>query len=172
MYVTEANDQVRYLFEELSSKDNIVKMRFLLYVMNQLANDQINSTNEANPNTREDPELEIFNIDSIGYSGDYIRLFLEYNVMCDYRIFDNYKTYVNENTVIGIENSEEDEKIQSNFETLDFLDKLDVVSELLIRYESENYFDEEVNIVLINPFSNGYDIASRIQKYKSWIKES
>lgn len=55
-------------------------------------------------------------------------------------------------------------KLASEFEKLNFNEKLDVFSEIVIRYDNETYFEEKLTFVTLtfDSNSNGFDFAKRI----------
>lgn len=57
-------------------------------------------------------------------------------------------------------------KLDSQFEKLQYNEKLDVFSFIIIRYDNETYFKEKITILSFDSKSNGYDIAHLIQKKK------
>ena len=81
MNLTNVSDKVRMLFEELEGKDDLNKLKFLIYIFGLLNNNQINDKNEANPDLIEDEEMEIFTLESVGLSANACTILLEYFVM-------------------------------------------------------------------------------------------
>ena len=59
-----------------------------------------------------------------------------------------------------------DKKLISKFEKLDFNEKLDIFSEIIIRYDNETYFDEKITMLSFDDELNGFEIANLIQKFK------
>ena len=53
------------------------------------------------------------------------------------------------------------------FEKLDYNEKLDVFSEIIIRYDNETYFENKITIISFDSKSSGFDIANMIKKYKN-----
>ena len=56
MYITETTENVKKLIEELENRNDITKLKFLIYIFGLLNNNQINDKNEANPDLIEDEE--------------------------------------------------------------------------------------------------------------------
>ena len=79
------------------------------------------------------------------------------------------KIYEDNGNVFGIEYSDDDNKLASDFEKLSFNEKLDVFSEIVIRYDNETYFEEKLTFVTLtfDSNSNGFDFAKRIQDFKN-----
>ena len=55
------------------------------------------------------------------------------------------------------------DNIISKFESLSFNEKLDMFSEIVIRYDNETYFKDKITILTFDSKSNGFDIAKIIQ---------
>ena len=165
MYITETTEKVKELFNELNEQDNITKMRFILYIFNLLNNNQINNKNEANPDL-EDDELIIFNFSSIGLPSDYCLAFLFYNTFVYNKLVGNKEAYEDNGVILGINYNDTDKKLISKFEKLDFNEKLDIFSEIIIRYDNETYFDEKITMLSFDDELNGFEIANLIQKFK------
>ena len=165
MYITETTEKVKELFNELNEQDNITKMRFILYIFNLLNNNQINNKNEANPDL-EDDELIIFNFSSIGLPSDYCLAFLFYNTFVYNKLVGNKEAYEDNGVILGINYNDTDKKLISKFEKLDFNEKLDIFSEIIIRYDNETYFDEKITMLSFDDELNGFEIAKLIQKFK------
>lgn len=165
MYITETTEKVKELFNELNEQDNITKMRFILYIFNLLNNNQINNKNEANPDL-EDDELIIFNFSSIGLLSDYCLAFLFYNTFVYNKLVGNKEAYEDNGVILGINYNDTDKRLISKFEKLDFNEKLDIFSEIIIRYDNETYFDEKITMLSFDDELNGFEIANLIQKFK------
>lgn len=167
MYITNTTDNVRELIEELEQKDDLSKLDFLIYIFGLLNNNQINNKNEANPDLVEDDDMKILSMEAMGLPNNYCNILLQYFVMV-YKVKTNINNIYEDNgNVIGIEYSDEDKKIASEFEKLSFNEKLDVFSEIVIRYDNETYFNEKITMLTFDSNSNGFDFAKRIQDFKN-----
>lgn len=166
MYITETTEKVRTLIGELENKEDITKLKFLIYIFGLLNNNQINDKNEANPNLVEDDEMEIFTLESVGLSQNACTVLLQYYVMLYNGLTNTKDAYEDNGNVLGIKYDEEDKKLDSQFEKLKYNEKLDVFSEIVIRYDNETYFKDKITILTFDSKSNGYDIAHLIQKQK------
>ena len=62
MYITNTTEDVKKLIEELERRNDICKLKFIIYVFNLLNNNQVNDKNELNPDLLEDDNLKIFNL--------------------------------------------------------------------------------------------------------------
>ena len=68
MYITETTDNVKKLIEELEKKEDLNKLKFLIYIFGLLNNNQINDKNEANPNLVENDDMKILSLELLGMS--------------------------------------------------------------------------------------------------------
>ena len=169
MYITNTTDNVRKLIEELEQKDDLSKLNFLIYIFGLLNNNQINDKNEANPDLVEDDDMKILSMEAMGLPNNYCTILLQYFVMVYKDKTKTNNVYEDNGNVFGIEYSDEDKKLTSDFEKLSFNEKLDVFSEIVIRYDNETYFDEKLTFVTLtfDSNSNGFDFAKRIQDFKN-----
>lgn len=167
MYITETTENVKKLIEELEKKDDITKLKFLIYIFGLLNNSQINDKNEANPDLVEDDDIKIFTLDMVGLSENACTILLEYFVMLYNGLTNTKDAYEDNGNVLGIVYDKEDKKLDSQFEKLDFNEKLDVYSEIIIRYDNETYFDKKLTIISFDSKSSGFDIAKMIKNYKN-----
>lgn len=169
MYITETTDNVKNIFEQLQKLSDIGKLRFLLYTYGLLNNNQINNKNEKNPDLIEDDDLIIFNMQLLGFNNNQCTTFLQYLVMINNLINDKNKIYEDGANVIGIEFEDDELKVISMFEKLYFLEKLDVFSELFIKYDNDTYFENKIATLSWDKNLSGYDIAKIIQNVKKEI---
>lgn len=167
MYITETTENVKKLIEELEKKDDITKLKFLIYIFGLLNNSQINDKNEANPDLFENDDIKIFTLDMVGLSENACTILLEYFVMLYNGLTNSKEAYEDNGNVLGIVYDKEDKKLDSQFEKLDFNEKLDVFSEIIIRYDNETYFDKKLTIISFDSKSSGFDIAKMIKNYKN-----
>lgn len=169
MYITETTDNVKNIFEQLQKLSDIGKLRFLLYTYGLLNNNQINNKNEKNPDLIEDDDLIIFNMQLLGFNNNQCTTFLQYLVMINNLINDKNKIYEDGANVIGIEFEDDELKVISMFEKLNFLEKLDAFSELFIKYDNDTYFENEIATLSWDKNLSGFDIAKIIQNIKKEI---
>lgn len=54
----------------------------------------------------------------------------------------------------------------SEFEKLNYNEKLDIISEIIVRYDNETYFNEKITVLNFDSNLNGFDIAKNIQNIK------
>lgn len=106
--------------------------------------------------------MEIFTLESVGLSANTCTILLEYFVMLYNGLTNSKDEYEDNGNVLGIVYDKEDKKLDSQFEKLQYNEKLDVFSEIVIRYDNENYFKEKITILSFDSKSNGYDIAHLI----------
>lgn len=165
MYIENITDNVRNLINEIETKDDLNKLKFLIYIFGLLNNNQINEDNEANPNLI-DKDIKIFTLDIVGLSYNACTILLKYFVMLYNGLTNTKKAYIDNTNVIGIEYDKDDKNLISKFESLSFNEKLDMFSEIVIRYDNETYFKDKITILTFDSKSNGFDIAKIIQEYK------
>lgn len=165
MFVTDTTENVKKLFEELEEMTDKEKMGVLLYVFEKINNNQVNNKNIANPDLVEDDDLVIFKFENIGLSPNLNNLFLEINIQL-YNIKFNDNLFLIDGNIRGIKYSIEEKELISKFEKLKFDEKLDVISELVIKYNKDTYFKKNTNKFSFC-FDDEFDIASRIKEYKN-----
>lgn len=166
MYIENTTDNVRNLIKELETKEDLNKLKFFIYIFGLLNNNQINENNEANPNLI-DKDIKIFTLDIVGLSYNACTILLEYFVMLYNELTNTKKAYIDNTNVIGIEYDKDDKNLISKFERLSFNEKLDMFSEIIIRYDNETYFKDKITILTFDSKLSGFDIAKIIQEYKN-----
>ena len=167
MYITNTTEKVRKLIEELETKNDITKLKFLIYIFGLLNNNQINNTNEVNPNLVDIEDMKVFSLETIGLSPNAGTIVLQYFVMLYNGITNTNEAYEENGNVLGINHNKIDTQIISKFEKLEFNEKLDAFSEIIIRYDNETYFNERFMTLNSDPKLNGFDLAKMIQNYKT-----
>ena len=167
MYITETTENVRDLIEKLEHKKDLPKLKFLIYIFGLLNNNQINDKNEANPNIIDDDNIEIFTFASIGFSENVCTIFLQYLSMVYNILTNSQDSYEDNGNILGVLYDEDDKKMTSKFEKLNFEEKLDVFSEIIIRYDNETYFNERISMLTFDSKFDGYSIANMIKYYKN-----
>ena len=165
MYITKTTNEVYKLFEKILNENDICKLKFLIYIMEKLYNKQINSKNISNPNLLDDSEeLVVFDNNILDFSDNFLEKFIYENVTVYSKITNN-NLYLMDGNVIKMKYKTDEKNLISNFEKLSFNEKVDVVSELFIRYDNDTYYknDKYKCFELIN---NGFELATLLQKYK------
>ena len=166
MYITNTTEDVKKLIEELERRNDIYKLKFIIYVFNLLNNNQVNDKNELNPDLLEDDNLKIFNLEAIGLSPNACTILLQYFAMIYNGMTNSKDAYEDNGTIMGITYSKEDQNIVSQFEKLDYNEKLDVFSEIIIRYDNETFFDERTLVLSFGSELDGFNIAKMIKDFK------
>lgn len=165
MYITETTDNVRKLIGKIENQDDISKLKFLIYIFLLLNNNQINTKNEANPDLVEE-DMIIFNLESIGLPSNADIILLQYFIMLYNDITKTKSIYEANGKILGIKYNEIENEMNSQFEKLDFNEKLDTISEIIIRYDNETYFDKKITIMPFDSELSGFELANMIQKCK------
>ena len=130
MYITDTSDKVRVIIENLESKKDISKLKFLIYVFGVLNNDQINENNNSNPSLNVEEDYNILNPEIIGLSNNTCTILLQYFSTVYNNLTEPNATYEENGNIIGVEYDNDEEKILSEFEKLTFIEKLDILSEI------------------------------------------
>ncbi len=163
MYITNTTDNVRVLFENLLKQNDNTKLKFLIYVLNSLYNNQISDMNTTN---FIDDDIKIFKFSLIGFDDELVFALLAYLVAV-YNLSDVGKeVYLDDNNVVGMEYDMNEDEILSKYEKMSFNEKLDILSELLIRYDNFTFFEERITFITLGSNITGFDIAKLIQEYK------
>lgn len=170
MYITNTTEDVKKLVEELEATSDLTKLKFLIYIFGLLNNNLINDKNESNPDLIENDDMTIFNSEAIGLTTNACTILLQYFAMLYNGMTDSKDAYEDNGNLLGINYNKEDKKIASKFEKLNFNEKLDVFSEIIIRYDNETYFDNRILVVSLNSELSGFDIAKIIQSFKESTK--
>ena len=166
MYITNTTEDVKKLIEELERRNDICKLKFIIYVFNLLNNNQVNDKNELNPDLLEDDNLKIFNLEAIGLSPNACTILLQYFAMIYNGMTNSKDAYEDNGTIMDITYSKEDQNIVSQFEKLDYNEKLDVFSEIIIRYDNETFFDERTLVLSFGSELDGFNITKMIKDFK------
>ena len=167
MYITETTENAKKIIEELEQKKDLNKLKFLIYIFGLLNNNQINDKNEANPDLIENDDMKVLTLESVGLSQNACTILLEYFVMLYNSITKTKDAYEDNGNVLGIVYDKDDKEVISKFEKLNFNEKLDIFSEIIIRYDNETYFDEKITNLTFDSKLNGFDIANMIKSFKS-----
>ena len=114
MYITNTTDNVRNLIEELENKNDITKLKFLIYIFGLLNNNQINDKNEENPNFIDD-DLKILTLEGLGMQPNACTIFLQYLAMLYNNLTDTKDAYEDNGDVLGIKIDDMDNKLASIF---------------------------------------------------------
>ena len=167
MYITNATKKTRMVMDEVLLKlSDESKMKLLLYLFSELNNNQINSKKEVNPDLIEDDKMIIFNLESLGFSVQEAELFLRYNVeLYNYITFQvknkESKIYLDDGCVVGLDYSPLESITIHMFEKLSFVEKIDFIAEIMIRYDNKTYFKDYIAEVGFTEDLTGFDIARR-----------
>ena len=141
MYLKNTNNELKELIEKVNILDKENKLKFISYVFNLWDRNQINSLNNENPNLLDDSiDIEIFDPSSI----DYPYLVNEIKEYWNYK-YNLYHLY-----------PKEYRKLIPVFEKLSFKEKKDVLIELFLILEHDEFLPDSID---------GYEIARRILKY-------
>ena len=136
IYLKNTSNEVKGLVLKTNELDKENKLKFINYIFNLWDRNQINSLNEVNPNLPDDSiDIEIFNPSSIDY----------HYLVIDIKEYNLYRLYPNEYR-----------KLIPVFERLSFEEKKDVLAELFLILEHDEFLPDSID---------GFEIARRIIKY-------
>lgn len=114
-----------------------------------------------------DEDIKIFNLEMTGSSPNSCTILLQYFASLYNAITKSNEVYEDSGNVIGVNYDKEDNEIISKFEKLDFNEKLDLFSEIIIKYDNEIYFDEKITMLSFDSELSGFDIAKQIKDFKN-----
>ena len=163
MYLSNTSKKVKDLFNLFEEQNNIVRGEISIYIFEEWNNNLINEKNEINPQTT-DEDYEIFNPTSIILSENFAHSLASV-------ILENMNKELEKKQLVGIDDflkinlSDNSKKIISLFEKLDFIEKIDVIAELLIRYDNDELLEGHYYLPKMS-IESGYDIAIAIKDYK------
>ena len=106
--------------------------------------------NEYNPD-KLDSDVDIFNLNILGFPNDLIDMIID------------YLKYLLKHKKIKSENRN---KFLSRYEKLNFVEKIDVITEIIIRMDNETLIDD-VWFPRLDSDLSGFDIALIIKEYKN-----
>ena len=149
MYI-ETSEKVKELFCEYEDLKLEEKISSLIYIFNSFGNNQINSLNEYNPD-KLDSDIDIFNLNVLGFPNDLVSIIIDY-----LKYLLKHKKIKSENT----------NKLLSKYEKLNFVEKVDVITEIIIRMDNETLIDD-VWFPRLDSNLSGFDIALIIKEYKN-----
>ena len=165
MYITDTTNNVRDIIESFDIKSDYEKMKVMMYIFEKVDNGQINSKNIANPNIGDNEDIEIFTFERIELTNKTCDILLQFFAMAFRELYKENVQYV-DNHFIGLDYNEKDKIILSQFEKLSYNEKLDVISELVIRYNNNSMFKNQEIHIPFNDDVDGFELARLIQKLK------
>ena len=166
MYITETTNNVKELFEKIEESSDIGKNKFLIYILNQLNNNQINNENKINPNIYDDENLIIFNSESCGLNSNIIDEIMYQNITLYNKTIGKNELYEEHGNVIGLDFDEIEMEMLTKYESLSFYEKLDVFSEIFIRYDNNSYYKSDYINYSFSSDVTGFEVARIIKEFK------
>ena len=165
MYITDTTNNVRDIIESFDIKNDYEKMKVMMYIFEKVDNGQINNKNIANPNIGDNEDIETFTFERIGLTYNTCDILLQFLAMVYREIYKANVHYIDSH-VDGLDYNDEDKIILSQFEKLNYNEKLDVISELVIRYNNNSMFKNDEIYIPFKDDVDGYEWARLIQKLK------
>ena len=108
---------------------------------------------------------EILRFERIELTNNTCDILLQFFAMAFRELYKENVQYV-DNHFIGLDYNEKDKIILSQFEKLSYNEKLDVISELVIRYNNNSMFKNQEIHIPFNDDVDGFELARLIQKLK------
>ena len=108
---------------------------------------------------------EILRFERIELTNNTCDILLQFFAMAFRELYKENVQYV-DNHFIGLDYDEKDKIILSQFEKLSYNEKLDVISELVIRYNNNSMFKNQEIHIPFNDDVDGFEWARLIQKLK------
>lgn len=169
MYITKTTKKVYELFDRYDELSDIDRIEICIILFEEWNNKLINEKNEINPmNTDED--YEIFTPSIAGLNENIGHLIADMFFATMNNSLEIKKQLVEDNYLL-MELNEESKKWISQFEKLSYIEKIEIIEELIIRYDNETIIEAFNGIPKINTFINGYEVVSIIEKYKNKLKK-
>lgn len=165
MYIAKTTKQVIDLFDKIENLDDNGKLKLLIYLFNEVNNNQLNSKNEANPDLVEDDDMVIFTFEDISVPENFGGNFLNYFILMYNHDNPTNQYYEDNGHVMGVSYTKEEKEVLSGYENLSFYEKLDALAELIMRYDNETLMDSISKYVNFGN-GNGYEIACKILSLK------
>lgn len=166
MYITDTTENVKEIFKNIEKSKDIFKIKFLIYILNQLNNNQINNENNINPNLYDDKDLIIFSSYDCGLSNDMINDLIYQNITLYNKFVGKTELYENHGNVLGLDFDDTEIGILTMYESLDFMEKIDVLSELFVRYDNFTYYEGKYDNLTFSSDVTGFEVARIIKEYK------
>lgn len=166
MNITNVSSSVIDLYNEMEKLETNEKLKFVIYIIERMNNGQINEKNELN-NLNIDEDYEIFNFETFGlthgHGENMIASLLSHLKDNKLILMNNYVSGINYDEIITV---------ISMFEKMNYLDKIDVIKELMIRYDNNTLVNDNLVFMSISQEYSGFDIAINIEKYKKSLNIS
>lgn len=165
MYLSNTSNKVKDLFERLEEFKNTTKFEVCIYLFEEWNNGLINEKNETNPSAT-DEDFEIFKPTNVGLSEHFAHSIgtLLLGIMNNFTEANQQLT----DDLLTINLDDDAKQWVSTYEKLDFSEKIDVIGELLIRYDNEELFEGLYHFPVLSE-DDGFNVALNIKDYKSRI---
>ena len=169
MYITETSQKVYDLFNEFDELDDKEKLEVNIIIFEEWSSNLINSKNTADVLKYDDSEIEIFNPSVIGLNNNIGHYCSSMFIMLLNGLLTENRLSIKEIEnldFLSIKLSENSSKWISCYEKLSFLEKLDVLTEIFIRYDNNTLFETLKGLLKIDTSIDGYTMARLIKNYK------
>lgn len=172
MNITKTSQKVYDLFNKFDELNDEERLEVNIIIFEEWSRDLINSKNTTDVSKYDDEEINIFNPTILGLQNNIGSLCSKIFLM----VLNN-SLKENKKPIAEIENldplslklSNNSSKWISIYEKLSFIEKIDTLTEIIIRYYNETLFEMEKGLPKIDSSINEYNIAEIIKKYKESI---
>ena len=167
MYITETTKEVFELFDRFEKLDTTNRLEVSIVLFEEWDRKLINEKNEINPETT-DEDYEIFTASLLGIKSNTGHLIagMFLTVMNNELIT---KQQVEDDNYLTLNLSNESKIWISKYEKLSYIEKIDILEEMIIRYDNETLFKTIKGLPKIDDNIDGYKIASIIENYKNKV---
>jgi len=169
MYITKTTKKVYELFDIYDELDDINRVEICIILFEEWSNKLINELDEINPSAT-DEDYEIFSPTILGLNENVGHLISELLFATMNNSLKEKKQIIDDN-YLSLNIEEESKKWISKFEQLSYIEKIEVIEELIIRYDNETMIEAFNNFPKIHNTLNGYQIAASIDNYKNKISK-
>lgn len=169
MYITETSESVINIIQKISELNDKDKLEFMIYLINSINGGQLNDKGIVNPTLNNDEDLLIiFNFNDVDIANNFGDLFINH-LFSLYNHNAKVPALEDNGSIMGVNYSENVKKSISVYEKLSFLEKLDTLAELVIRYGNLTYYESgNYNKNCYFDF-DGFEVANYIMKFKQNI---
>lgn len=169
MYITKTTKKVYDLFDMYDELKDINRIEICIILFEEWNNKLINERNEINP-MGTDEDYEIFFPSLLGLNENIGHLIAELLFATMNNSLKIKKQIIDDN-YLSMELQEESKKWISKFEKLSYIEKIEVIEELIIRYDNETLIDAFSGLPKIHNYINGFELAVIIDEYKNKISK-
>lgn len=169
MYITKTTKKVYELFDMYEELDDIYRVEICIILFEEWNNKLINERNEINPMAT-DEEYEIFSPGLLGLNENIGHLIADL-LFATMNNSIEVKKQITDDNYLTMELQDKSKKWLSQFERLSYIEKIEVMEELIIRYDNETLIDAFNELPKIHNAISGFELANIIEQYKTKISK-